>query len=43
MDKETPRPSYTVDELLVQCDANAAPTEEGREWLGDGPVGAEIL
>lgn len=38
-----PRPSYTLDELLAQCDASAGITAEDQEWLGSSPVGAELL
>jgi antitoxin ChpS len=38
-----PRPRYTLDELLAQCHPKAARAKEDREWLEDGPVGAEIL
>jgi antitoxin ChpS len=38
-----PRPRYTLDELLAQCDPKAARAKEDREWLGNKPVGAEIL
>jgi antitoxin ChpS len=38
-----PRPRYTLDELLAQCNPKRARTKEDREWLGNGPVGAEIL
>jgi len=37
------RPRYTLDELLAQCDANAALTEEERDWLDMKAVGGEIL
>ncbi len=37
------RPRYTLDELLGQCDLNAAPTKEEREWLSDGAVGDELI
>ncbi len=36
-----PRPRYTLDELLAQCEAAAEPTAEDRAWLGDRPVGDE--
>jgi len=38
-----PRPSYTLDELLAQCDASASITAEEQEWLDSSPVGAELL
>ena len=37
------RPSYTLDELLAQCDANAARSKEDREWLRGQRVGRELL
>ena len=37
------RPNYTLDELLAQCNPKAPRTKEDREWLGNGPAGAEIL
>jgi antitoxin ChpS len=37
------RPRYTLDELLAQCNPKAARAKEDREWVGDGPAGAEIL
>ena len=37
------RPRYSLDELLAQCNPKAARTKEDREWLGNGPAGAEIL
>ena len=37
------RPSYTLGELLAQCD-EAAPAEDGdRAWLDARPVGNELL
>ena len=38
-----PRPRYTLDELLAQCDASAQISAEDREWLDTRPVGAELL
>ncbi|GFK94811.1 Antitoxin PemI [Fundidesulfovibrio magnetotacticus] len=38
-----PRPRYTLDELLAQCDASAAPSDEDQEWLDSKPVGNELL
>lgn len=38
-----PRPRYTLDELLAQCDASAEISAEDREWLGARPVGGELL
>ena len=39
----TPRPHYTLDELLAQCDASAEVSEEDRAWLDDKPLGSELL
>jgi antitoxin ChpS len=36
------KPKYTLDELLAQCDAQAALTEEDRAWLDLAPVGREL-
>jgi antitoxin ChpS len=38
-----PRPRYTLDELLAQCDAAADLSAEDREWLDARPVGGELL
>lgn len=38
-----PRPHYTLDELLAQCDANAEISAEDREWLDAPVVGGELL
>lgn len=38
-----PRPRYTLEELLDQCDASAHLTDEDREWLDSAPVGRELL
>jgi len=38
-----PRPHYTLDELLAQCDANAEISTEDREWLDASVVGGELL
>ena len=37
------RPSYTLDELLAQCDPDAPITDEEREWLDAPAVGGEII
>ncbi|MBY0506067.1 MAG: antitoxin [Bryobacteraceae bacterium] len=37
------RPRFTLDELIAQCDASAAPNDVDRAWLDDGPVGKELL
>ncbi|GAB4405692.1 MAG: antitoxin [Rhodoferax sp.] len=38
-----PRPHYTLEELLAQCDANAEISPEDREWLDAPEVGGELL
>ena len=38
-----PRPRYTLDELLAQCDASTSLTDEDRDWLDDKPTGDELL
>src|SRR6266446_4528843 len=38
-----PRPRYTLDELLAQCDPSAELTQEDGEWLEAKPVGGELL
>jgi antitoxin ChpS len=37
------RRRYTLDELLAQCDPNADPAQEDREWLDAQPAGRELL
>ena len=37
------RPSYSLEELLAQCDASIETSAEEREWLESGPVGNELL
>ena len=37
------RPHYTLDELLAQCDEDAAIPADDRSWLDSGPVGKELL
>ena len=36
-------PRYTLDELLAQCDASAAVSDEDRQWLDGRPTGNELL
>jgi antitoxin ChpS len=38
-----PRPRYSLDELLAQCDASAELTVEDRAWVDAKPVGSELL
>ena len=37
------RPSYSLDELLAQCDETAAPSAEDHAWIDAKPVGNELL
>ena len=39
----SPRPRYSLDELLAQCDASAETAAEDRDWLAAKPVGHELL
>lgn len=39
----TPKPHYSLDELLAQCDGSAEISEEDRVWLENKPVGRELL
>ncbi|MDE0057378.1 MAG: antitoxin [Defluviicoccus sp.] len=36
------RPSYSLDELLAQCE-EGAPSAEDRAWMDANPVGNELL
>jgi antitoxin ChpS len=42
-----PRPRYTLDELLAQCDPKARrskrSSKQEREWLDSKPVGGELI
>jgi len=38
-----PRPRYTLDELLAQCDPKAPRTKQEREWFDSKTVGGEII
>ncbi len=38
-----PRPRYSLAELVAQCDADAAPSEEARTWDEASPMGGEAL
>ena len=38
-----PRPRYSLDELLAQCDETAPDSEADREWIEGTPLGAELL
>ncbi len=37
------RPSYSLDELLAQCNEPAALSTEDRGWIDAKPVGNELL
>ncbi len=37
------RPSYSLDELLAQCDETAPADEDDRAWLEAGPIGNELM
>jgi antitoxin ChpS len=38
-----PRPRYTLDELLAQCNPRARRGKQEREWLAGKPVGRELI
>jgi antitoxin ChpS len=38
-----PRPRYTLDELLAQCDGAAERNDEASTWLDDAPTGDELI
>jgi antitoxin ChpS len=38
-----PRPRYTLNELLAQCNPKAPRSKEDREWLNSKPVGRELI
>ena len=38
-----PKPKYSLEHLLAQCDGNYELTEEDREWLDMKPFGAELI
>jgi antitoxin ChpS len=38
-----PRPRYTLEELLAQCNPRAPRSKEDREWLDSKPVGRELI
>lgn len=42
-DSEVPRRCYTAQELVEQCDPQAALSEEDRTWLDVPPIGREAL
>lgn len=39
----TPKKKYSLQELLVQCDASAALPEADDEWTSAAPVGKELI
>ena len=38
-----PRPRYTLDELLAECDPKAPRSREERAWLAGKPTGGELI
>ncbi len=38
-----PRPRYTLDELLAQCNPKAARARQDREWVSGEPAGGELV
>jgi antitoxin ChpS len=38
-----PKPRYSLDELLSQCDPLAPLSNEDRAWLADEAAGSELL
>lgn len=38
-----PRPRYTLDELLAQCDSTAEMNDDDRIWLDHKPMGDELI
>lgn len=38
-----PRPKYSLAELIAQCDASAAVSDEMRAWDAAEPVGREVI
>jgi antitoxin ChpS len=38
-----PRPRYTLDDLLAQCDGGAGLADDDRTWLNDTPTGGELI
>ncbi|CAM3952682.1 AbrB/MazE/SpoVT family DNA-binding domain-containing protein [Vreelandella rituensis] len=37
------KPTYSLEELLAQCDTTAEMPADEREWLDSGPAGRELL
>lgn len=38
-----PRPRYSLDELVAQCDPDAPLSEDEQAWLDAPPAGREVL
>jgi antitoxin ChpS len=38
-----PRPRYTLEELLAQCNPKAPRSKKDQEWLDSKPVGGELI
>jgi len=38
-----PRAHYSLDDLLLQCDASTPLSAEEQEWLSARPMGGELL
>jgi antitoxin ChpS len=38
-----PRPRYTLDDLLAQCNPQARRSQEDRDWLDEKPVAGELI
>lgn len=38
----TPRPRYSLADLVAQCDPGAPASKEEREWMNLEPVGDEV-
>jgi antitoxin ChpS len=41
--KPCQRRSYTLDELLAQCNPKTPRAKEEQEWLDSKPVGGELI
>ena len=41
--KPHPKPRYSLDELLSQCDPTAPMSTEDNDWLSGKPMGNELL
>jgi antitoxin ChpS len=38
-----PRPRYTLQELLAQCEGAGEITQDDRDWLDGKPIGGELI